>query len=139
MSSGGRRRLWFTLQASKSTLSEERGCYPWVFEAVTLLRFRKGKKQIQYSDPLAFRLDTGAFGVALYNMRTPLRVGVLGVAVLVYVMAAHPTGAFALTVVLVAGVVLLLVELLARPPAEDVDDQAVSGGDDVTAAQPSGA
>jgi hypothetical protein len=86
-------------------------------------------------------LDTGAFGVALYNMRTPIRVGVLGVAVLVYVMAAHPTGAFALTVVLVAGVVLLLVELLARPPAEDADDQAVPGGsgDEVTAAQPSGA
>ncbi len=80
-------------------------------------------------------LDTGAFGVALYNMRTPLRVGVLGVAVLVYVMAAHPTGAFALTVLLVAGLVLLLFEFLARPPSEKGAETA----DDVTAAQPSGA
>ena len=76
-------------------------------------------------------LDTGAFGVALYNMRTPLRAGVLGVAVVVYVMAAHPTGAFALTLLLVAGLVILLIELLARPPGDDTDD--------VTAAQPSGA
>jgi hypothetical protein len=74
-------------------------------------------------------LNTGAFGVALYNMRTPLRAGVLGIAVLVYVMAAHPTGAFALTVLLVAGLVILVIELLARPPAAD----------DVTGAQPSGA
>ena len=74
-------------------------------------------------------LNTGAFGVALHNMRTPLRAGVLGIAVLVYVMAAHPTGAFALTVLLVAGLVILLIELLARPPAAD----------DVTGAQPSGA
>jgi hypothetical protein len=80
-------------------------------------------------------LDTGAFGVALYNLRTPLRVGVLGVAVLVYVMAAHPTGAFALTVLVVAGLVLLLVEFLARPPAEEGEEVA----EDVTAAQPSGA
>ena len=80
-------------------------------------------------------LDTGAFGVALYNMRTPLRVGVLGVAVLVYVMAAHPTGAFALTVLLVAGLVLLLFEFLARPPSEKGAETA----DDVTGAQPSGA
>jgi hypothetical protein len=86
-------------------------------------------------------LDTGAFGVALYNMRTPFRVGVLGVAVLVYVMAAHPTGAFALTVLVVAGLVLLLFEFLARPPSDEDADQAASGeaAEDVTAAQPSGA
>jgi hypothetical protein len=81
-------------------------------------------------------LNTGAFGVALYNMRTPLRAGVLGVAVVVYVMAAHPTGAFALTVLLVAGLVILVVELLARPPGDDVPDGVP---DDVTAARPSGA
>jgi hypothetical protein len=80
-------------------------------------------------------LDTGAFGVALYNMRTPLRAGVLGVAVVAYVMAAHPTGAFALTVLLVAGLVILLIELLARPPRDGTDGVS----DDVTAAQPSGA
>jgi hypothetical protein len=35
-------------------------------------------------------------------------------------MAAHPTGAFTITLLLVAGVVLLVVELLARPPAAPV-------------------
>lgn len=78
------------------------------------------------SDRIGF--DTGAFGVGLYNLRTPLRLGVLGIAVVVYVMAAHPTGAFALTVLLVAGLVLLVIELLARPP-----------GDNVTGARPSSA
>jgi hypothetical protein len=39
------------------------------------------------------------------------------VALLVYILAAHPTGAFALTIIVVALLVLLLVELVARPPA----------------------
>ena len=62
-------------------------------------------------------LGTGAFGAGLYRMRTAIRVSVLGLALLVYVLAAHPTGAFAITVLVVALLVLLLVELLARPPA----------------------
>jgi hypothetical protein len=61
-------------------------------------------------------LNTGPVGTAAYTYRTQLRVGVLGVALLVYVMAAHPTGAFTLTLLVVAGLVLLLIELLARPP-----------------------
>ncbi|MFL6132275.1 MAG: hypothetical protein ACJ72A_05720 [Nocardioidaceae bacterium] len=60
-------------------------------------------------------INTGAFGVALYNLRMPIRVAVLGIALLAYVMAAHPTGAFTLGLLVVAAVVLLLVELLARP------------------------
>lgn len=62
-------------------------------------------------------LRTGAFGASLYTMRAPIRAGVLGLAVLLYVLAAHPTGAFTLTLVLVAGLVILVVELLARPPS----------------------
>jgi hypothetical protein len=69
------------------------------------------------SEGAGFR--TGRFGTALYAYRTPLRIAVLGIALLVYVMAAHPTGAFTLTVLVVALLVLLVVELLARAPAEE--------------------
>jgi hypothetical protein len=62
-------------------------------------------------------LNTGKVGTAIYTYRTPLRVTVLGLALLVYIMAAHPTGAFVLVLLLVAGLVLLLLELVARPPA----------------------
>jgi hypothetical protein len=61
-------------------------------------------------------LRTGAFGTSLYSLRTPIRVGVLAVVVLAYVLAAHPTGAFTIVLLAVAAVVLLVVELLARPP-----------------------
>jgi hypothetical protein len=63
-------------------------------------------------------LDTGRFGSALYQYRTALRALVLGGALLVYVMADHPTGAWTLTVLVVALLVLLVVELLARPPRQ---------------------
>ena len=78
-------------------------------------------------------LRTGAFGVAVYGVRTPIRVAVLGVALLVYILAAHPTGAFALTIIVVALLVLLLVELVARPPA------GPESGGDLTAGPPSAA
>ena len=67
------------------------------------------------SDRVGFR--TGAFGTSLYGVRTPIRVAVLSIAVLAYVLAAHPTGAFTLVLLALAAVVLLLVELLARAPA----------------------
>jgi hypothetical protein len=62
-------------------------------------------------------LSTGKFGTAVYTYRTPLRVTVLGLALLVYIMAAHPTGAFVLLLLVVAALVLLLLELVSRPPA----------------------
>jgi hypothetical protein len=61
--------------------------------------------------------DTGRLGVALDAYRTPLQAVVLGAALLIYVMAAHPTGAFTLVVLGVALLVLLVIELLARPGA----------------------
>jgi hypothetical protein len=61
-------------------------------------------------------LRTGPVGRAAWTYRTPLRAVVLGAALLVYVLAAHPTGAFTLVVVAVAALVLLLVELVAREP-----------------------
>ncbi len=63
-------------------------------------------------------LDTGRFGSALYQYRTALRALVLGGALLVYVMADHPTGAWTLTVLVVALLLLLVVEVLARPPRQ---------------------
>jgi hypothetical protein len=61
-------------------------------------------------------LDTGRFGTALYQYRTALRAVVLGGALLVYVMADHPTGGWTLGVLVVALLLLLVVEVLARPP-----------------------
>jgi hypothetical protein len=60
-------------------------------------------------------LDTGRLGVALDTYRNPVRGGVLGVALLIYVMRDHPTGGFTLVLLAVAALLLLLVELLARP------------------------
>lgn len=64
-------------------------------------------------------LDTGRFGVALYSSKTTIRVAVLGLALLLYVMRDHPTGGFAIWLIVGAAVILLLVELLSRPPADD--------------------
>ncbi|HEU5454340.1 MAG TPA: hypothetical protein VFU85_01520, partial [Nocardioides sp.] len=70
-------------------------------------------------------LGTGPVGEFLYNYHTPVRVLVLGGAVLVYVLADHPTGAWTLGVVVIAGLILLVVELLAGgPPAATQDPPA---------------
>jgi hypothetical protein len=64
-------------------------------------------------------LDTGRVGELAWTYRTPIRVAVLGAAVLLYVLADYPTGGWTLGVVAVAGVVLLVVELIARRPAAE--------------------
>jgi hypothetical protein len=61
-------------------------------------------------------LNTGRFGEALGLYKTPIRVGVLGFALLLYVLRDHPTGGFAIGLLIFVAVVLLIVELLARPP-----------------------
>jgi hypothetical protein len=61
MSKGGRRRPWFRIRAKKHRALEQEGCYPWVFDALTLLRFGDRKNTRHFSEPLAFRLDTAAF------------------------------------------------------------------------------
>jgi hypothetical protein len=66
-------------------------------------------------------LRTGPVGTAAYTYRTPLRATVLGIALIVYIMAAHPTGAFTLVVLAVAAVVLLIIEVVARPPLDEAD------------------
>ncbi|WP_395690392.1 hypothetical protein [Nocardioides sp.] len=62
-------------------------------------------------------LDTGQFGVFLHVNKAVIRGAVLGLALLAYVMADHPTGQFTFVVLIIAAVVLLIVELLSRPPA----------------------
>ena len=69
-------------------------------------------------------LDTGRFGVFLHQNRAVIRGLVLGLGLIAYVMADHPTPGFTIALVVVAAVVLLLVELLARPPAVDTTEAA---------------
>jgi hypothetical protein len=75
-------------------------------------------------------LRTGEFGEALARYRNPIRVGVIGLAALIYLLRDHPTGAFAITVVIITVLILVLAEILAAPSAsesEQVDDKG--GGD----------
>jgi hypothetical protein len=51
-------------------------------------------------------------------MKNPIRFTVLGLALLAYVLAAHPTAGYTLTLFAIALVVLLVVEVVAQPPAE---------------------
>jgi hypothetical protein len=62
-------------------------------------------------------LDTGRFGVFLHVNKAVIRGVVLGLALIGYAMADHPSPGFTITLVVVAAVVLLVVELLSRPPA----------------------
>jgi hypothetical protein len=62
-------------------------------------------------------MTTGPVGAFLYTYRTPIRALVIGGGVLAYALAAHPTGAFSVKVLAVVVALLLLHELLARPPA----------------------
>ena len=74
-------------------------------------------------------LGTGPVGAFLYNYHVPLRIVVLGGAVLVYVLADHPTGAWTLGVVAIAGLILLVIELLTGGPTATSDDvPAASAG-----------
>ena len=56
-------------------------------------------------------LDTGRFGDAVYAYRAQVRFAVLALALVVYVMAAHPTGQFALVLLGLTLLVLLVVEV----------------------------
>ena len=64
-------------------------------------------------------LNTGPVGSFVYTWRTALRSAIVGVAVLVYVLQAHPTGRSALTVLIFTVLALVIVEFLARPPGPE--------------------
>ncbi|GAB3198204.1 hypothetical protein GCM10027062_11830 [Nocardioides hungaricus] len=59
-------------------------------------------------------LDTGRFGELLGTYRAAIRGAVLGLALLLYAMADHPSAGFTVTLLGVAAVLLLIVELLSR-------------------------
>ena len=72
-------------------------------------------------------LNTGGFGVTLATYRTPIRVGILVAAALIYLAIDHPTTGSALTVVITTAVLLLVLELLAHAPAEQTADSPTAG------------
>lgn len=72
-------------------------------------------------------LNTGRYGVAIWEHRTPIRIGVLALAFLLYVLASHPTARYTLTLLIVAVLVLLVLGILARPPeSEEPESQEPS-------------
>jgi hypothetical protein len=76
-------------------------------------------------------VSTGPVGVFAHTYRTALRAVVIGTALVVYVQAAHPTGGWTLKVLGITVGLLLLLELVARPP------QGEGGGEaDVEAMSP---
>jgi len=68
-------------------------------------------------------LDTGRFGIVLDTYRTPIRVVVLGGALLAYVLRDHPTARYTMWLVLLVAVILLLVELLSHPAPDDAGSE----------------
>jgi hypothetical protein len=71
-------------------------------------------------------LDTGPLGSLLNTYRNVIRGGVLAGALVLYVMRDHPTGGFVLVLVIAVGVLLLVLELLARPVTDTPRDVATS-------------
>lgn len=67
-------------------------------------------------------LGTGPVGAFLGRYRTAIRGLITGIVIVTYALADHPTGAWTLTLVLIAGAVLLIVEVLARPPGRTEAD-----------------
>ena len=69
-------------------------------------------------------LDTGVFGEALGRYKNVIRAVIGGAVIVVYVMAAHPTGSFTLWLLAIALLVLVFVEVLARNPDRSADAPA---------------
>lgn len=77
------------------------------------------------------RLDTGAFGHGLWELRTPLRIAIVAGGLL-YLLLNNPiTGIEVIWTIVVVALLLVVVELLARPPvaASPEPQQATPGGD----------
>jgi hypothetical protein len=65
-------------------------------------------------------VSTGPVGVFAHTYRTALRAVVIGLALVVYVQAAHPTGIWTVKILGITVAILLLLELIARPPTNQV-------------------
>jgi hypothetical protein len=61
-------------------------------------------------------VTTGPVGVFAHTYRTVLRSVIIGIALVVYVQAAHPTGGWTVKLLGFTVAALLLLELVARPP-----------------------
>jgi hypothetical protein len=61
-------------------------------------------------------LNTGPVGAFCYRYKTALRGIVIGIAVLAYILASHPTARWTIGVLIIVVVVLAVLEFLARPP-----------------------
>jgi hypothetical protein len=92
--------------------------------AVTVRRGTTGVIARTRSGGERIGVNTGRFGEALGTYKVAIRGAVLGLALVVYAMADHPTGGFTLWIVVIAGVILLVVELLSRPPAVAIEPAA---------------
>ena len=71
-------------------------------------------------------INTGPVGVFVHTYRTALRAVVIGIALVVYVQAAHPTGGWTLKILAITVAILLLIELIARPQLVPKDDAAAA-------------
>lgn len=71
-------------------------------------------------------LNTGPVGAFAYTYRTTVRALVVGVAVVTYVLAEHPTGLWTLKVLGITVVMLVLVEIIARPPDSTAPEPAAT-------------
>jgi hypothetical protein len=71
-------------------------------------------------------VGTGRLGAVLAQYRGPVRVAVVGIVAFGYLAQDHPTGGTALALVLGAGVLLLLAELLAAGRGEPEDEPSVA-------------
>jgi hypothetical protein len=76
-------------------------------------------------------LDTGPVGAFLGQYRRQIEAGLAGLVILLYVLRTHPTGAWTLGIILIAALLVLIVELFARPPAQTppVTETAAADGD----------
>jgi hypothetical protein len=81
-------------------------------------------------------LTTGPVGVFAHTYRTALRCAVIGIGVLVYVQAAHPTGGWTLKILGFIIAALLLIELIARPASVEASATAEGAGPDSSSMSP---
>lgn len=73
-------------------------------------------------------VSTGPVGAWLFRYRAVLRVAIIVLAAAVILLAATPTPALIVVVALVAGLLIAVLELLARPPAPTVTPEALPAG-----------
>lgn len=64
------------------------------------------------SDRLGF--DTGAIGTFLHRNRRAVRIAIAGAVIVIYALADHPTGTWTLWLIVVAALILLVLEVIAR-------------------------